>query len=289
MAYTTLANLKSIILFRADQPTDGTSDFDGSLDSALIEVWRDLTIRHPWMSLIKSPPGVFLTVAEDTAKTLTIATAGASVAATLSAAPSVSILGYRIQPTGKPYFLRVTAHTATEVGLTVDAAPEVLTAQACSIVKDEYDLASDLGMFVDGLWTPDSNLPVPLKPEQTVKEDVGTGVTTGWPPTSFARIGPTRIRLSHAPTAIKRVEYPYSRKPADPSTGALALDDYLLPVYQLGALAQLYSELFDRRFKATFDRYELGIRRAFEYETRQRVAVLGHAAGGAVAPSPWGE
>ena len=183
----------------------------------------------------------------------------------------------------------MTAHTAADVSLTVDAAPEVLTAQACKIVKDEYDLATDLGMFVDGLWTQDRNIPIPLLPEQTIKEDIGTGVTMGWPPTSFARIGPTRIRLSHAPTLVKRVEYPYSRKPADPSTGALALDDYLLPIYQLGCLAQLYQDKFDRRFKATFDRYELGIRRAYEYETRQRIAVLGHAAGGAVRPSPFGE
>ena len=289
MAYDTLANVKSIVLFRGDEPTDGTSDWDAETDNILIEVWRDLTVRHPWLSLIKDPPGVFLTVAPITTTTITIATAGTSVTVTFSAAPAASITGYRIQPSGKPYFLRVTAHTAAALTATIDAAPETITtALACDIVQDEYDLATDLGMFVDGLWTPESPEPIPLHSEERIKQDYGTGVTKQWPPKAFARIGSTRIRLSHAPTVARRVEYPYSRKPVDPPAGTLAIDAYLRPVYALGCLAQLYHDKFDRRFKATFDRYELGLKRAFEYETRQRIAVLGRASG-MVRPSPYGE
>src|SRR3990167_7183848 len=118
MPYTSYEGVKAAILGRAYENTDGTSTFDDLADDALLEAWTDLLTRWPWLDLIKDPPGVFVTTDDITTTTITVAAAGTSVAGTLSAAPSVSIAGRKIRPSGKTWGARVTAHVATEVGIT---------------------------------------------------------------------------------------------------------------------------------------------------------------------------
>lgn len=292
MGFDTAADIKRICLDRADEATDGSSDFATMFDEIFVEVWRDLVVRHPWLCLIKDPPGALLTTAAITSVTITVAAAGANVAATLSAVQTSSLVGLKIAPSGANYFMRVTAHAAPSANITVDAAPEVLSASACAIYQDEYTLAADLGVFVDGLWTPEKGDPVPLWPEERLKTDLGHGAAVpGYPPLAFARLTTTKIRLSSYPTAVRRLEYPYAYEPTPPvtsSTATLVLAPSLRATLAAGCLGLLYKEKLDRRYQVTAQSYERRIQRQCEYETRQRIAVLGRRSG-AVAPSTWGE
>src|SRR3990167_750693 len=157
MGLDTFEDLVAWILGRADEidagGTASDSPFYGLMDETVAEVHRDLITRHPWIDLQASPPGAFVTTDDVTTTTITIASTGTSVTCTLSAAPSTSIAGRKIRPSGDNWLARVTAHTAAALTCTLDAVPETVAAgTACVIFQDEYDLASDLGAFVNGLW-----------------------------------------------------------------------------------------------------------------------------------------
>lgn len=273
MALDTLANVKSYVLSRANENTNGTSPFDTLVDDLIIESWKDLNTRHPWLGNVKYPPGVLLTQAAITTLTLTVATAGTSVAGTLSAAPasSLDIDNFLILPNGKDYILRVTTHTGGGTAVTLDAAPEVLTARACTIVPIEYDIASDVALFVDGLWTENGAF-VSLRSEEDLKRHWHGGPPPqGWPPRMFARIGTTKIRLSSYGSARERLDYPYTMLPADPTVGTLSIAAYLRPVLANGVLSLLYERKEDARLKIAAERYERGISRAKDWEQEMRL------------------
>lgn len=269
MALDSWSDIKSYVLFRGDEPTDGSSDYDTQVENAIIEAWREIYPRAPWLDLVKDPPGVFVTSDDVTNRTLTIAAAGTSVAGTLSSSIATSISGFKIRPTGESYILRVTAHVAGATAITLDAAPETLSAVACTIYQDEYDLASDLGAFVDGLWV-DGRL-VTLRSEEWLKAhwpDPPSGATY---PVNFARLGRRKIRLSHYPTSVVRGEYPYTYDPGDPSGSAdLAIPAYLRPALAEKALAVLYNMKMDRRESTADQRAERMIASAIAYDERRR-------------------
>lgn len=273
MGYDSYSAVKTHILGRAYENTDGTSTFDGLADDALLEAWTDLLTRWPWLDLVKDPPGAFVTTDDITTTTITVAAAGTSVAGTLSAAPAVSIAGRKIKPSGKTWVARVTAHTAGLTAVTLDAAPEVLAAgTACVIFQDEYDLASDLGCFVDGLWI--DGYFVPLLGEETLKSTYQDPPEASIYPAAFARLTKGRIRLSHYPTSVKRVEYPYTSELTDPSgSGTLALPGYLRRVYAKLALAQLYEMVLDRRYASALQDSERSVERAIIYERRRKTGL----------------
>src|SRR3990167_5620784 len=157
MGLDTFEDLVAWILGRADEidagGTASASPFYGLMDEAVAEVHRDLITRHPFLDLQASPPGAFVTTDDITTTTITIASTGTGVTCTLSAAPTASIAGRKIRPSGDNWLARVTAPAAGTLTCTLDAVPETVAAgTACVIFQDEYNLASDLGIFVDGLW-----------------------------------------------------------------------------------------------------------------------------------------
>lgn len=273
MALDTAANVKAAALRRAYEEDDGTSDWDGDADDALAEIWRELWQAHPWQDLVKDPPGVFNTTDDRTTLTLTIAAAGEGVAATLSATVAASLAGFKITPSGKNWYARITAHTAATADLTLDAAPEAITAgTACTIFQDEYTLASDLGVFVDGLWRQDGDF-VTLVSEEELKRRY-PGVPPAGKADVFCRLTRRKIRLSHYPTSVERYEYPYCYEPADPSgTGTLVIGAHLRPVYLHGVLAELLNMKIDKRAGDERKRFEQGIEKAVMYESRRRTGL----------------
>lgn len=254
---------------RAFEETDATSKFRADTVDAGIEAWREFTTRFPWLSLRKSPPGVLNVVAPVTTLTLTVAAAGEAVAATLSATFATSLVGRKIRPSGKAWAARITAHVAGTAALTLDAAPATVTAgTACTIFRDEYDLASDLGLFVDGLWTQDGTF-IALKGEEWMKIRYPDPPDQGWPAKYFCRLTRRRVRFSTYPSAVERCEYPYNYEPADPSgAGALAIDGHLRPAFAEMWLALVFQFKEDKREGAAFQRGEQKIRRAIVYEGR---------------------
>src|SRR3990167_2765861 len=264
-------------LFRADEPTTSDGDFYTAGQRALIRAHHDLANRHPWYWLRAYPPGSFVTTAAITSLTITVASTGTSVAGTLSATYATSLANFKLLPTGKNWYARVTSHTAGTNAVTLDAVPETLAAgSAISIVRDEYQLAADLGLFVDGLWTQDGDY-IELKSEEQIRKEYGDKPEPAWPPSAFCRLDQRRIRLSHYPTSTERVEYPYCTMPddIDPTDGATELTishnfRYLLAD---GALYFAYLMKSDKRVAAAKKDYEDGIEQAISYHRRLMMGI----------------
>ena len=269
MALDSYSDISRYVLSRAGEETDGTSKWAADATDSGIEAWREFVTRHPWLCLRKSPPGAMLTVAPVTTLTLTIAAAGESVAATLSAIYATSLVGRKIRPSGKAWAARITAHVAGTNALTLDAAPETVTAgTASTIFQDEYDLASDLGLFVDGIWTQDGSF-IALKGEEWMKVRYSDPPSAGWPAKYFCRLTRRRVRFSTYPEAAERCDYPYNYEPADPSgSGDLAIDGHLRPAFAEKWLELVFQFKEDKRQVEAFQRGEQKIRRAIVYEGR---------------------
>ena len=276
MGLDTYADLIDFIQSRADEPTDGSSDFETIMSDLVAQAHRDIILRHPFADLVSSPPGAFVTSDDITSLTITVSSTGTSVAGTLSSAPSgsISISGWKLKPGGKTWGARITSHTAGATAITIDAVPETLAAGAAvTLFQDEYDLASDLGVFLDGLWDQAGTF-VPLESPETLRSlwpDPPTGATIA---SAFCRLTRRKIKFSHYPNSIRRYEYPYIAELSDPvGSGTLSLPAHLRPVLAEGALALLYQMKVDKRQGEAQARFEAGIEKAIMYERRRMQGV----------------
>lgn len=280
---TSYQDVKKYVLKRAGELDDGTSDMDLDAESAIVLAWKDLTTRYPWLSLMKNPPGVFLTTAPETTYTLTVAAGLASVGV-LSASYPTSLVGRKILPGGgRNYYMRITGHAAPSANVTLDAAPEALAAQAITIYQDEYDLSADIGCFVNGLWTVFGNQ-IEMKSEEFLRSYAPGPITSStWPAKYFSRISQTRIRLSSYSPQAFRVEYPYTYEPDDPGsvsiTDPLAIEPSLRPVLAQGSWAELMDMKSDSRAAMAKATYEASIARSWIYDSRRHNTVFGALSG----------
>ena len=258
----------SWVLSLADMQASG-DDWESETKSAIVRAWDDFMNRHPWWFALKFPPGVFLTSDDITNRTLTIVASGTAVAGTLSSTVAIDLDNYKIKPSGKNWAARITAHTAGSASITLDAAPEAITAgTACVIFQDEYQLASDLGLFVDGLWRQDGHF-VELWAEERLRREYPDPPSGGDTPVAFCRLDKRRIRLSHYPMAVKRYEYPYAAVLAQPSgSGDLAIDQNFRHVLADGAAYFAYLFKSDKRASLFKQEFERGIEEAIKYHQR---------------------
>lgn len=275
--YDSFEDVVDDVLERGDEETDGTSDWDAAVRRAVVRAFHFFHNAHPFWWTEVTPPGVFLTVAPITNLTITIAAAGEGVAATLSSTYATSLTGYKLIFSGEDYSIRITAHTAGTAALTLDAAPEAKAAgTAVTIVKDEYDLVSTVGMLVDGLWTGRGEF-IALKSEDYIRTTFPDPPDSGWPPECFTRITKRRIRLSQYPDAVHRIEYPYTQMPADPSgSGDLVIDQNFRWVLSDGGLYFLHLLKSDKRAEASKALFEQGIGQAIVYHNRLKLGLTGH-------------
>ena len=273
---------------KADEPDDyvaspaaGTSDFIQEAVNGGIEIWRDLCSRKPWLSFRKEPSGAFVTFPVDTTRTLLVPNSGVGVVCTLSSALTVtgfaSAVGFKVRNKGGNTYAKITAHTNGSASITLDAVNHdmVGAAVAVDIYADEYDLASDLGVFVNGIWTV-YGYECYLWPEERLRAEYpGPNVGSSWPPRAFARIGRIRIRFASYPTKAFRMEYPYCYEPADPlttdATGALALvmEPRMIPIFAEGVASIVRGLKSDTRSKDSMALYEAKIADHWDYESRR--------------------
>ena len=275
-------------LFRADEPVDDTSDFLAAAQRALVRAHHDLHNRFPFWWARKYPPGAFVTTAPITSLTITVASAGTGVAGTLSATYATSLANFKLLPTGKNWYSRVTAHTAGQATVTLDAVPEALAAgSAITIVQDEYQLAADLGLFVDGLWTEDGDY-IELISEEQLRKEYGDLPDPAWPPSAFCRLDQRRIRLSHYPNAAKRVEYPYNTLPDDidatDDTTELTISPNFRWLLPDATLYFVYLMKSDKRLATARQDYERGIEEAVTYHRRLMMGIGSSPGSGPRAP-----
>jgi len=254
----------ALVLRRGGEPADGTSDFHSDTETGIIEKWRELWSRHPWLCLRKYPPGVILTAPKIDGLTLTVP-AGSS-AGTLSAASATPLRDYIVVPSRRDYFLRITAHTAGSAAITLDAVPEDLVAAEIVIAKHEYDLPADVGILHDTIKAGGGHHVLVID-EERLEQECGQMPTASWPPRYAARISKGKLRFSSYPSARERLEVPYNREPEDPSgSNVLAIDAHLRPVLANGGLSLLYEAKQDSRMATAEQRYEKGILLAQAYE-----------------------
>ena len=285
--FDSFENVLTDVLFRMDEVTDGTSDFDAAARRAVIRGYHDLLNRHAWWFNRKSPPGVILTTAPITARTITIAATGTSVAATLDATVTPSILNYKINPTGKNWFARITAHAAGSAALTLDAVPETLAAgAACTIYQDEYTIASDVGVFTECMFSQEG-WRIYFWDEERLRREYIDPPNQGWPPRAFCRLTDTRIRLSTYPDAIRRIEYPYGIRQPDPSgTGGLVIPQNYRWMLADAALYFAYLLKSDKRAGTAKGDYEAAVLSLLSYH-RASLMGIGDDAGGPNIRGPY--
>lgn len=277
--FDSFSDIKSWLLSLGDFQATG-DDFDAEVGSAIVRAWEDLHARHPWWWATKFPNGAFVTTADITNRTLTISSTGTSVTGTLSSTVSTDLDNYKIKPSGKNWAARITAHTAGSANVTLDAVPETIAAgTACVIFQDEYQLASDLQHFVDGLHRGDGHFVESWTMERLVAEypDPPSG---GDSPVAFARINQRRIRLSHYPQNVYRYEYPYTALLDKPSgSGDLAIDRNWRHLLADGAAFFAFLFKSDKRAEIFKREYERGIEQAIIFHQRM-MAGLGTRQGG---------
>lgn len=270
--FDSFENVRTDILSRMDEPEDSTSDWFGDVARSIVRAFHDLHNRHAWWWATVRPPGVFNTVAQITARTITIATAGTSVTGTLDATVATSLTGFKIRVSGRNYIMRITAHTAGTASITLDSAPNTEAAgTATTIYQDEYQLASDLGIFTDGgIWSGDGNF-IPLWSLKRLLSEFPDPPSAASPPSAIARIDKRYIRFSHYPTIRERYEYPYAQTAADPSgTGDLIIDQNWRWVLSDGGLYFAYLLKSDKRAAAAKQDYERAIQQLYDYDRRMR-------------------
>lgn len=275
--YDSFNDIVADVLERGDEETDGTSDWDAAVRRAVVRAFHFIHNTHPFWWAEVTPPGVFLTVAPITNKTLTVAAAGASAAGTLSATHATSLVDHKVIPTGEEYSMRITAHTAGAAAITLDAAPEALAAgTAITIIKDEYDLVATAGMLVDGLWTGRGDF-IASKSEDYIRTTFPDPPDSGWPPEAFVRLTKRRIRLSQYPDRVARIEYPYTQIQADPSGATdLVIDQNFRWMLSDGGLYFLHLFKSDKRAEAAKALFEQGIGQAMVYHHRLKMGLTGH-------------
>lgn len=273
MALDSYADIKSWILRKAEEPTDGTSDWDSDADNALIDAWRDLYTRHPWLCLQVFPPQALLIEPAINSLTLTVAV-GSAVTGTLSATYASSLTGYIIIPQGSARrTMRVTSHSAGSASVILDAVDNDMTAEAVHIVKVEYDIAANTGLFVNGFWGPGGEC-IPVRDDEELRDDYPDPPRAGFPD-FCARISKLKVRFSHYPDLRYRLEAPYTKEPAMPTgTATLEIDAHLRPIFaDLGAYQLLMLKSDPTRAGQYQARAEAKIERAMIYEDRLRLTM----------------
>lgn len=216
------------VLFRAGEPTDGTSDFEAQalqyINRAYRAVWMGggefvPGMTEPWLWLKKDPPGVF--VLQPSIDDGTIAVTNNSASVTFSVAPSVSLAGRFLQVEGGPVF-RILSHTALSTSATLDSVytEETNSAAQYAAMKLEYDLPADcLRVIAPMRGYTDSRHEVIGTDLLSMDREFPLHEIRGGAPTRFSLVTESKVRFNtyggSAAEELIRLEFDYHAKPSD--------------------------------------------------------------------------
>lgn len=227
--YRTSADLIDDILFRAGEPTDGTSDFEDEALRLLNRAYRALWtgggefvkgMNERWLWLKKDPPGVLTLLPSITDGTVDVTNNSTSI--TFSVAPAASVAGWFFRVDEDGTMFRIASHTGGVATATLDSpyTGATNTAAAYRLMKLEYDLAADLLRVVSPMRVQGSDhdeidgVDLP-----TLDRDYPLTNIEGGLPFKFALVTETKVRFNRfggdEATEFFRVEYDYHQKPAD--------------------------------------------------------------------------
>lgn len=227
--YTTGTDLVTDILFRANEPTDGTSDFDSValqyLNRAYQGIWSGGSelvpeVMEVWWWLRKDDQGV-LTL-DPVTDTGTVSVTNNSASITFSSAPAASQAGFHLKVDSHADVFIISSHTAAAVDATLESVYTGTTDTTASFkaMHLDYDLASDL-LYLNSPFIAfqDSREEIPVIPLDTMRakwplNEVGSGV-----PRNAAFIGERKVRFSHyggtSSIDLIKIDYEYTHEPTD--------------------------------------------------------------------------
>lgn len=292
---TTLQYSSEIIdwaLFKAGEPTDGTSDFQDDTLRGLNRAYRAIwmgggefvkDMNEPWLWLKKDPPGTLILKPIKNSGTVNVANNSAT--ATLSAVVAEDLDGWFLKVAGCPDVFRVSAHTAGSATLTLDSVYTGTdnTTASYTLMKLEYDLAADCLRVIAPMRCQSDNraeiegIDLPALDRDYPLLDIETGT-----PERFALVTETKVRFNRAggttSTDLRRVEYDYLRKPDDLTDSASEEPAVPLQHRQVLADATLFYLLqskSDQRVEQVGLQVNAGLK-AMSADNRARTAQMGH-------------
>lgn len=274
------------ILFRANEPTDGTSDFEDEalklLNRAYRAVWMGggefvKDMNEPWLWLKKDPPGV-LTLNPIVSGTASVTNNSTSV--TLSATVTPSLAGRFFRIGGHPDVFRISAHTSGTAAVTLDSVYTGTTDAAGSYeaLQLSYDLAADVLRLVSPMRVQaGGKAEITGRDLTALEREYPLADVEGGVPDCFALETEGRIRFNRAggieSTSLIRVEYDYLRKPDDLTDSDV--EEPLVPLQHRQILADiamfyLYTERGDDRADLMGTQVNAGLR-AMQRDNRARL------------------
>ena len=212
------------VLFRCDESTDGSSEFDDRALELINRVYKklaaggselDSAVDETWWWLRSSMPGVLTLVPE---KTGICEVTNNNTGVTLALAQADDLDGWFFRIEGESDVYRVSAHTGGGTAVTLDSVFTGTTAAAASYTAQKliYDLPSGVQEIIgpmrafrdgpreiDGIDETELNKRFPLNNRYQ-----GT-------PLAFAMATQDSIRFSHCVNELTRLEFPYLRRATD--------------------------------------------------------------------------
>lgn len=228
--YTNTCDLKVDVLWRAGEPTDGTSDFDATVLVYLNRVYRTLCnggaelmpdIQEDWWWLRKSTPGILTLQPSYTTGTVTVTNNTTGIV--FSTAPTFDADGWFLRVTGgNGDVFRIANHDASNVNATLDSEYTGESGDyAFTLFKLEYDTAADLLRPISPMrsYRADRCYEVAGVDLVALDRDYPIALADSGIPDRFAQADQNTVRFNRyggtTATELIRLEYDYLYVPDD--------------------------------------------------------------------------
>lgn len=213
-------------LFRSDEATDGTSDYDAQALIYLNQAYRslymggnefDVNSNEIWWWL-KATDNIIM---QSSIKVGTVSVTLNNAAATLSISQSVDLAdGWYFKATDHADVFQISAHSGTQLTLDSVYTGDTDTAAEYRLMKLEYDLSSATLKPIDKMRSfQDSFYKVEGIAESSFDDFYPLNLTESGVPDRFTMMGETRVRFntygSDTADELIRLDYDFLTRPAD--------------------------------------------------------------------------
>lgn len=224
--YTTSSDLKTDALDRAQEPTDGTSDFDSMalrfLNRAYQEVWTgggafEPGLNETWWWLRKEAS--LILQPRITSGTVSVTHDSASI--TFSSSIATDLAGYHFKVDGFDDVFKIATHGGATDAATLDSVYTGATdgTAGYTAFKVDYDLASDVMHLFHPMHAQRHTRKITLADLDALHEAHPLTSIESGVPENFAMTAQRTVRFSHygprESDELIRVDYDYLFEPAD--------------------------------------------------------------------------
>lgn len=288
-------------LFRAGEPTDGTSDFQPQvlpyINRGYQIIWNggselDPEVNETWWWLLATSPGTITLEPKSDAGNVVVTNNSQTIQFTTG--PTGSRAGWFFKTNDHADTFIISSHSAGATTATLDSVytGDTSTAAAYKIFKADYTLATDILHLISPMRVyRDVRREIEGSELISLERDFPLARIQGGVPRRFAHTGEQRVRFSHYGLAtagdLVRVDYDYMAKPPLLTTGAT--DAPVVPTqyrYILGDYVayRLLMDKEDSKAEAVGLEARQGVR-AMAIENRRRLTLFDRRVGH-IAPRP---